>query len=223
MRDGFDLRSADGELRTVDVPLPGVSRTAAEELFEEGCRAVAQELHGRMKAKAECREWVQTVCYEFLSRIISYGHAALFEERITRLERDRKGSTQVNPFQRGLLAIFAHEKGLMNEAARSYCGKRLWYAYRHYVPSCFLMGFLHEVWSGDAEAKVARNHIEPQFEQWICFERANDPRPELRGTYPAPIEDKVALIQNLVPIVTGAEEAKERFRAKRKQMTDQDS
>ena len=191
---------------------PDDSEAAAEEIFEASSKAIAADLFARDKAKAEMRTWVHKTCYEFLSFIIGYGHVAVFEERIRRLERDSRSSDRVNPFQRGLLAVFANEPGLMDERDRSYFGKRLWYAYRHYVPLCFLMGFLHEVWSNDAERKVASNHIEPDYEQWILFERAKDTHPELRGRYPAALEENIERLKFMAPIMASRGERVDRFR-----------
>ena len=185
-------------------------------MFEQACKAVALELNHRDRGKMEKSEWIQEICYEFLRRIISYQHTYLFEERINGYDRDPKGSTHVNPFQRGLLAVFADEPGLMDDGDRAYYGKRLWYAYRHYVPPCFLKGFLHQVWERGAEHRVDKDHIVPEFEQWIWFERAEDPCPETRGNYPAKLEEQVALIRRLTSIVNQAEGAKERHRAAKK-------
>lgn len=222
MRDGIELRSWDGQLRTIDVPLPGEACVTAEKLFEQGCKAVAQELYDRHRGKGEKSDWVHLVCYEFLSRIVSYQQTFLFEGRIRGFGRDPKGSTQVNPFQRGLLAIFAHEPGLMDEGERVYYGKRLWYAYRHYVPACFVKGFLHQVWSKGSEGRVDSDHIVPGFEQWIWFERAADPHPELRGQYPAKLEEQVALIRKFAPIVNDAEQAKGRYRVTKMQLLEEE-
>lgn len=212
MRYGFTMPRLDGTSVSIDVPGPDESGETAEQLFEEACHAVAAELNIRDRAKAEKRTWTQKVCYQFLSYMLAYGHRSMFDERIRLLGRDPKGSGRVNPIQRGLLAVFAREPGLVDEGDREYFGKRLWYAYRHYVPPCFLIGFLHEVWSSDAERKVSSNFIEPDFEQWIWFERARDPHPEYRGAYPAELEEKVQLIRRFAPMVADHGERLERYR-----------
>lgn len=190
----------DGTSVSIDIPGPDQGGESAEELFEEACKEVAAELNVRDRAKVDKRIWSQNVCYPFLSYMIVYGHTAMFEERIGRLGRDPKGSVRVNPFQRGLLAVFAHEPGLMDEREREYFGKRLWYAFRHYVPPCFLIGFLHEVWSSDAERKASSGCIESHFEQWIAEKRACDPHPEVRGSYPPNVEATVEQIRQIGPI-----------------------
>ena len=215
MRYGFTMPRLDGTVVSIDVPGPDQRGESAEELFEEACKEVAAELNARDRAKAEKRVWSQSVCYPFLSYMIAYGHGTMFEERISRLGRDPRGSIHVNPFQRGLLAAFAHEPGLMDEGDREYFGKRLWYAFRHYVPPCFLMGFLHEVWSNDAERRASSGFIEPQFEQWIWRERAGDPYPDLRGAYPAQLEAKVHQFRQIGPLIAAHSERLQHDRTNR--------
>lgn len=221
MRYGFTMPCVDGTIVSIDVPGPDQSGESAEALFEEACKEVAVELNVRDRAKAEKRIWLQNVCYPFLSYMIAYGHSVMFDERISRLGRDPKGSVHVNPFQRGLLAAFAHEPGLMDEREREYFGKRLWYAFRHYVPPCFLMGFLHEVWSSDAERKVSSGFIELHFEQWIWRERAGDPHPELRGAYPAELEAKVQQFRQIAPMIPAHGERLDRYRDRDRSFADQ--
>ncbi|MCA1653108.1 MAG: hypothetical protein ABR588_04060 [Sphingomicrobium sp.] len=206
------------------MPLPELDDPGdtAERLFEEACRAITGEHHKRDRAKAETREWTQTVCYDVLRLMISHQHAQLLGDRIARLGRSKKGPAPVNPFQRGLLAIYAHEKGLMDERDRSYFGKRLWYAYRHYVPTCFLKGFLHQVWSDGAEQRADVGFIEPEFAEWVIFERCNDEHPELRGRYPKELETNIRGLRNLIEPTREIEQRRARRRAERAELLDDD-
>jgi hypothetical protein len=220
MTIGFDLRPLEGG--PLGVPLPGLddSGTAAERLFEEACQAITGEHLKRVKAQADTREWTQTVCYNALLLILIHQHAQLFESRIARFGRGKKGAAQVNPFQRGLLAIYAHEKGLMDEGDRSYFGRRLWYAHRHYVPTCFLRGFLHQVWSEGAEQKSDLGFVEPEFTEWVIVERSKDRHPKLRGIYPGDLETKIEGVKNLLGPMSEVEERRSRFRTQRAKLLD---
>jgi hypothetical protein len=166
-------------------------------LFEDASKIVSAEWHARLKAGHECRRWIQNVGYGLLARTIENGFANVFDERIRRVGR-RSPSLEVNPFKRGLLALFAHDKGAMDDRERDYFGKRLWYAYRHYVPQPFLLGFLAEVWNDKRMRQAPRDQIEAGFEDWVILERANDERSETRGAYPAEIDAKVAQARTLL-------------------------
>lgn len=200
MRVGFAMPTlADGET-PIEVPAPGDQPLAAMALFGDACRLISTELHRRYDANAENREWLQRVAYQLIGQMISNGFAGLFEERIVNFGRKRTAaSRQINPFQKGLLATFAHDKGVMNEQKRHIFGLRLWYAYRHYVPHEFLTAFLGQVWSDGADQRAIAEYIDPDFASWVMFERAADPAPERRGLYPVSLEEQVELVRKLSP------------------------
>lgn len=218
MRYGVKMPLLQGGFIGVDVPGPHESRASAEEIFEQGCRDISKEYAVRHKASREAASsWLQQVCYGYLSNMVDHGLAALFEERIDRLGRDVRGQGRhVNPFARGLLAVFAHEKGYADDGDRHRLGGRLWYAYRHYVPAPFLLGFLHQVWDKEAPERAARNEVEPEFEEWIWIKRAEDPAPHLRGEYPTRIEKSVSTFTFLSPIVGEYLERSDRLRQQRR-------
>lgn len=219
---GFHLRPLEGGERWIPLPDLNSARDASESLFEEACQAITDEHSKRPKGGAETREWVQTVCYDCLKLLHCNQYAYLLEERISRLGRAQRGTTQVNPFQRGLLAIYAHKPDLMDEGDRSYFGKRLWYAYRHYVPTCFLRGFLHQVWSVRAEQKVDAGDIEPEFAVWVRLQRVADERPRLRGKYPKDLERDVRGFKDILPAIKEVEERRSSLRAKRADLLDEE-
>ncbi len=178
------------------------------DIFGGASDLICTELHVRKKANADYREWLQGVTYQLIGMIISNGFAGLFEERIANFGRRRPATAkQINPFQIGHLATFAHDKGVMNETERHHFGTRLWYAYRHYVPHEFLAGFLHQVWAKGTEQRAATDYIEPDFVSWVMFERAVDPTPECRGQYPIAIEEKVERVRIMADVIARASES----------------
>lgn len=206
MRAGFQMPTLAGAATAIDVPVVGASDLAAMALFGEASGLISTELHVRKKEKAEHREWLQGVTYQLIGMIISNGFAGLFKERIANFDRKRPATAkQINPFQIGLLATFAHDKGVMNEPERRYFGTRLWYAYRHYVPHEFLAGFLHQVWVKGAEERAATDYIEPNFVSWVMLQRAVDPTPMRRGQYPAAFEERVEQTKMVISALRGAD------------------
>lgn len=185
-----------GPATPVEVPAQGDSELSAMTVFGRASTLITDELLRRQKAKAEHRPWVQGVTYQLLGTMITNGFSGLFEKRIRNFDRKLSSDqTELNPFQIGLLATFAHHMGAMGETERSYFGPRLWYAYRHYVPHEFLGGFLHQVWTKGAQHRASDGYIEPDFALWVAMNRAVDPSPENRGQYPAAIEKMVAQIR----------------------------
>ncbi len=228
MTAGIKMWLADGGFRALEAPGSEHSPAVAEAVFEAGCRAISGEFavrhasevkeKGRRKdakkrgeanhvaastangAQGSAIAWLHKTGYPYLSLTLESGHTGLFENRIRGFERDRgERGRDVNPFQRGLLALFAHDKGGLRERDREWIGKRLWYAFRHYVPSEFVTGFLHEVWHADPW-RPAIDALEPGLEEWICIQRAHDETPELRGRYPEELEDRVRAAALLIEI-----------------------
>ncbi len=190
--NGFVIPTLAGAGTIVVMPNPGDSELEAMSLFGSASSLISEEWHNRDKAKAEHSEWLHKVCYQLLSMMISHGFSGLFDQRIANFDRKHSAaSNRVNPFQKGLLAAFAHDKGIIDDRSRHYLAIRLWYAYRHYVPHEFLSGFFHQVWTKGAQQRSAAGSIEPDFEMWIILQRAINPISECRGQYPTALETKV--------------------------------
>lgn len=136
----------------------------------------------------------------------------IFEERIKDCKRNpRRKREGLNPFQHGLMALFAdarETKNVPNPKAisprdRERIGKELWYAYRHYVPQEFLAGFLKQVRSPDLARRSVEGEIEAGFEEWIINSYAaemNDDTSgfDARGTYPKGIEKAAERLSHLL-------------------------
>lgn len=210
MSDIFQLPTFTGETLLLDLPVAGEGQTSAEGLFEDVCKALTAELEIRLRRDKHWKGWIEDAGYEVLGRLVAYGHAQLLEERISRLDRSFLRGPDDNAFHRGLVALIAHRPHLIGKEDRKRFGNRCWYAHRHYIPPCFLKGFLREVWSKNIDEKVARGHIEPKFEQWVYFERAKDDRPHLRGSYQAEMEDKVTKARLIIGLLTNDTEVTNR-------------
>lgn len=125
----------------------------ALELFDRASRMVSREWYvqqSRTDGSVATRvAWLESVSYRLLKAIIEsdsdYVGGAdieLFDRRSAQFGRDRgaKGAN-ANLFQKGLMALFAHDKGAITPRDRERIEKRLWHAYRHFVPPTFLAGF----------------------------------------------------------------------------------
>ena len=104
-----------------------------------------------------------------------------------------------NLFQKGLRALFAHDKDAVTARDRERIGERLWHAYRHFVPPTFLAGFLRQIPSAELLQRAASKEIEPGFKERVVeklFRALGDgnlPEPDIdplerRGRYPRQVE-----------------------------------
>lgn len=192
-RVGVTMPLMGGDFKALDVPTPGQDLLIAERLFEQASVAIAREWQARGSATAKRRRWLEKVCYEFISLILEHDFEELIDARIRKFQRGKRGkASSANPFHRGLLAIFAHDKNrLLSDKDRHYLGNRLWYAYRHYVPAEFVIGFLMEVWNSGGAERLRTNAIEPDFREWVIIQRASNEATGSRGKYEPNIEDWV--------------------------------
>jgi len=180
----------------------------AEALFETAAAKIAQEWHSRSgEAGKQRRRWLERVSYGYLSLTIDNGFSWLFDERIKGFDRGRRGpGLATNPFQRGLLSLFAHDKNrLMGSELRRRFAQRLWYAFRHYVPAPFVTGFLADVWESGGATRATNGDVEPELLEWVILERARDEAPHLRGEYSDELEELVAAVRRILPIVAQVE------------------
>ena len=147
-------------------------------------------------------------CYTVIGEILMQGHENIFELRLRQYSRySRRRFHHLNPFQRGLLAIFAHDTGrdkarskvsdnkakeLLSAKNRHTFGHQMWQAFRHYVPPEFLNGFVWETSGGVARPMGSHDGwIYYDYQEWVIRNRAKDDS-NVRGRYPR-IIDKAAL------------------------------
>jgi hypothetical protein len=196
----------------VDVPSPGQDELTAARLFDAGSRAIAEEWRLRIKADEKARPWLQKVAYAFISKVIDHGFQALFEQRLSSFERGTRGlEVSSNPFQRGLLAMFAHDKNrLLDEDTRQYLAPRLSYAYRNFVPAEFVNGFLKDVWGTGGGRRFKDNDIEPDLLEWVVIHLADHERPQVRGTYSPDIIQQARAVRAVLEPLREVEAAKRR-------------
>lgn len=109
--------------------------------------------------------FLKRVSYALITRYIEDERVILFEQAIRREGRGLPSTVKLreNPFYYGLLALFSSEHDLSRQD-RSYFAQQMLYAYRHRVPSRFLVGFLYQVGSNiTLRRKLGNNHVEPGF------------------------------------------------------------
>ena len=121
-----------------------------------------------------------------LHKVLDEELEELFERRIFHHGGYLQGQhDRLNPFQHGLIALFAHHQAAMPRQTRERIGKELWCAYRHYVPPAFLLGFLGQVRPTGLPRRSIDEVIDPAFEQWIIEQRSReDDNHDARGPYP---------------------------------------
>lgn len=149
-------------------------------------------------------EWLLPEVYWFLCRCLAMlddkEFRKLMAPRLKAAKPDRRGKPDqrgkpapVNPFQRGLYAVFAVAKPQRNRrpvkpaqlgssgstdklplprrgltpAVRERLGKQMWQAYRHFVPPALINGFVLQIGVETIRA-MAPTDIAPGFEGWIA-------------------------------------------------------
>lgn len=210
---GMRFPQVNGPHTFLDLPSADGTRTRAEQAFNSACQAISEEWEtaAAKRTGEELIQWLQGVAYQLLGHIFDHGLDFLIDERLRGFNRYSRGNEALaNCFQRGLLAVFAHETRYRgpNAAQRSKMGRRLLHAYRHYVPHEFLRGFLSQVGDDQLKAKIESGLIEPGFEEWVVLKRLTDERPDFRGPYPSEIEELVATMRRLHPIISEVEDRK---------------
>lgn len=178
------------ERRAVTIDFQSIDSDSSEatRLFDKAAGAIQAEWRVRQKTFGRRRDlgWLEVTCYALLVQMLNLDLAGLFDERIRQHGRYSKGSRgNPNCFQTGLMALFADDAECLGARDRERMGKRMWRAYRHYVPPVFLLGFLEQQRSGASE-------LEPGFAAWIAERRwCERDDSGARGTYPAAIEEAV--------------------------------
>lgn len=185
----FELDTLAGN--TISLPYPSEDDddegTAA---FDRLSRALNDELLQRRasikRGELSVQEWLAIVAYRALAPILDAELTGLFDQRIRQHSRHSRGANnKLNPFQYGLMALFAHDREALSGRDRERIAKKLWYAYRHLVPDVFLLGFLKQVRSVGLAIRAEAGDIEDGFGDWIAKELA-DPRSDghaVRGAY----------------------------------------
>lgn len=192
----FYLPTDDGGVR--EFQRPEFDDADWKRLFATIASAIAFEYREKEKKNLQRRKserraganaWLIRVAYDLLLPMLEDGQLELLVAHCERHGRyaARGVPEGLNPFQIGLMAIFARTPQGISPQTRERLGKRLWHAARHYVPLEFVAGFIKQLDSKDLEKRVAHNEIEEGFEEWI-FENINKDESILdRGNYPSNI------------------------------------
>ena len=223
MFPGIRLSKVGTEWEWLPLPDQDDPASEAEKLFNAACRAVTSEWAHRVALDdRERTQWLQHVAYQIVTHLLERGIFYLVDERLRGFDRYSRGNKKDdNPFQSALVSIFAHESPHdgPNDTSRWKMGRRLRYAYRHYVPAEFLTGFFHQIADKEliADPGIA---INADFVNWVASMRLHDERPETRGKYPKEIDDFIARYRRMQPIMAQASARAEKRKAiKREQQT----
>lgn len=177
--------------------LPTCDSALDDEEFERACRVIVEEFIGRRAASAGrrrdgARAWLLEITYELVAAILDADDRLLLIERSVRFDRYPLGVPDSgNPFQLGLMAIFAHNPKAVRPQDREYLGKRQWHAYRHYIPPVLIQGFIGQIESKCLEQRASDNYIEDKFERWIVACQVEGHLTGERGAYPESIVRQV--------------------------------
>lgn len=176
--------------------LPSEDSPDAASLIDLAATNLAAEyVHRRRKgAAAELTKWLRPLAYRLISACLDFDLVHLLYRRSLKVGHYKRGHPQLsNPFQLGLMAIFAEDTYFVKED-RYELGQILWYAYRHYVPLCFINGFASQI--GQIDKRRSDNELEPEFTDWIIEHRLIDLRAHNpRGNYPDYIEQRVGTLR----------------------------
>ncbi len=178
------------------------------ESFEDGLSPTAKET--KRFEQGSANDWVKRICYRMIELHIHEERFHELEDRISRYERRRRGiKGDPNPFQTGLLAIFAHNPKiqrpskkapgeidlveLMGTHDRERFGKQLFYAYRHFIPADRLARFIAFSYTHRKHSELPNDFIDPLFNAHVAHHLADaEVDLEDRRDYPDAIEKAAA-------------------------------
>ena len=200
-RDGTtaQLRLPDRE----DADAREVVNTAADAVFDEFQRRVnssnrsqTSASSGKRRARDEPLNWFRPVAYQLIATCLDRRVEQHLFQRNKNCDRYISSNAGASSdFGSGLMAITARYPRVITDGQRSRTGLLLWYAYRHYVPPCFVNSFAQQV--GELNVEKAGTFIEPYFEDWIVERRVLDfGSNRARGPYPRRIEDRVKQLRS---------------------------
>lgn len=198
------FKSLAGDVVLCD--LPSGECPEAAQLINDAATKLAFGFRSQRRARgsAGLTEWLRPLAYQLISVCLDGNLQHLLYRRSLKAKRYQRGDVlSSNSFQLGLMAIFSEdydqERGnqaaLLDKEDRYELGQMLWYAYRHYVPPCFINGFATQI--GPITKQRSEHGIEPEFSEWIIERRVMDVRANNpRGSYPDHIERDVQKLRS---------------------------
>lgn len=197
-------------------------RAGDEAGLDQACKTIAESFEDGFSPGAKqtkrfeqesANDWVKRICYRMIELHIREDRLDELTDRIDRHERGRRGvKGDPNPFQTGLLAIFAHSRKIQRPSKkapgetelveligthdRQRFGKQLFYAYRHFIPADRLARFIAFSYTHRKHSKLPNNFIDPLFNAHVAHHLADaEVDIEDRGPYPGEIEKAAAKLQ----------------------------
>jgi hypothetical protein len=172
--------------------------SAANAKFDKARTALRIELDVQMTAHVPSasdkrgwprpREWLVTIAYEVVCALLDNDQLAVLDRYKVRLYRVGMPPT-VNAFQLGLFVLFGHDEAALSETMRSPIGKKMWIAYRHYVPAPLLVSFIRDLSNVEMDELNKPLALRQDMLSWIIDQRARLGTVDGRGQYPDRIED----------------------------------
>ncbi|QYE35246.1 hypothetical protein KZX46_04390 [Polymorphobacter sp. PAMC 29334] len=178
---------------SIELPETWATPLEVSRLLDHTAKMVCDEWLARCRTMAVAPDdapnaWLERTCYALVMGYIKSEAEDAFEARIEQYQRKLRGPRSSGTiFQTALMAITAHQGDAISAGLRERVGKRLWHAYRHYVPPVFLNGFFKQIGSKDLPRRATDEEIEPGFDEWIAEQLAQETNFDSRGTYPGRI------------------------------------
>lgn len=175
---------------SVELPDEWTEPAEVSRLLDQAAVIICEEWQSRRRSRASASRAasdpsLEKTCYDVLTGFLKAQQSDAFEDRIRRYKRYSRGIRgNTNIFQIGMMAIAAHDRDVISPRDRERVGKRLWHAYRHYVPPAFLTGFFKQLDSHNLLGRAAENQIEPGFDEWIAQQLSGRDQSHERGIYP---------------------------------------
>ena len=196
-----EIQLRDGRIAKMDLAWDTDDSVQSQNRLDRASRLICDEYRARKthpprggSRRQSAHTWLKRASYMLVSSYLHQGMTQELDQRVKKYgcgARGVKGAN--NPFRIGLLSIFAHETAklgpkeipLLDFRDRERFGSQLLFAYRHFVPTLFLDGFLLQFGAKGIRSLNANNEIEPEFDRWVTDHLTSDEcSTDFRDNYP---------------------------------------
>lgn len=157
------------------MPVPDLE-PVTDEGFAETCRAISEGWRRKRGSGAQSA-WLEAKVYELADFLCREDYEELIQPREKLLSK-RGAPGRRSIYGRLLRVIFHDEPKTPDNKVRERIVNRLEYAWHHLVPPPFLPGFLLKM-----GPRPKRNHVTPEFQDWIVEQLSEKRNQERRGAY----------------------------------------